>query len=120
MQRSVLTDGEYDNVQLIALHSASEGVSGECGRRGGHMEVIGFTGEIKQELFKLFLPAHAKRLQRWKGFHLRLLEQYVSSVLYMHTQIPMYIHTVIYLHLHSCLYLLYYIPAFFFSTVSCD
>lgn len=54
LQRSTLTNGEYDNVQLISLHSASKGVSGECGQRGGYMEVIGFSEEVKQELFKLF------------------------------------------------------------------
>lgn len=43
----------YSHVQLASLHSTSKGVSGECGQRGGYMELSGFTGEVKQVIFKL-------------------------------------------------------------------
>ncbi|SCW04252.1 LAFE_0H09428g1_1 [Lachancea fermentati] len=45
--------GKYDNVQLASLHSTSKGVSGECGQRGGYMELVGFSDEIKQVFLKL-------------------------------------------------------------------
>lgn len=45
--------GTYDNVQLASLHSTSKGVSGECGQRGGYMELTGFSHEIRQVVLKL-------------------------------------------------------------------
>lgn len=45
--------GKYDNVQLASLHSTSKGVSGECGQRGGYMELVGFSEEVKQVFLKL-------------------------------------------------------------------
>lgn len=45
--------GVFDNVQLASLHSTSKGVSGECGQRGGYMEITGFNNEIRQVLLKL-------------------------------------------------------------------
>lgn len=45
--------GEYDNVQLASLHSTSKGVFGECGQRGGYMEIVGFTEEVRQVIIKL-------------------------------------------------------------------
>ncbi|SCU90331.1 LADA_0F03334g1_1 [Lachancea dasiensis] len=45
--------GSYDNVQLVSLHSTSKGVSGECGQRGGYMELVGFSDEVKQVITKL-------------------------------------------------------------------
>lgn len=43
----------YSHVQLASLHSTSKGVSGECGQRGGYMELTGFTDEVQQVVFKL-------------------------------------------------------------------
>lgn len=43
----------YKNVQVASLHSTSKGVSGECGQRGGYMELVGFTDEVKEIVFKL-------------------------------------------------------------------
>jgi alanine transaminase len=43
----------YDNVQLASLHSTSKGVSGECGQRGGYMELVGFKPEITELFLKL-------------------------------------------------------------------
>lgn len=49
----ILKDEKYKKVQLASLHSTSKGVSGECGQRGGYMELVGFTPEVKAVLFKL-------------------------------------------------------------------
>lgn len=43
----------YKNVQLASLHSTSKGFSGECGQRGGYMELVGFDQEIHDIIFKL-------------------------------------------------------------------
>lgn len=43
----------YSSVQLASLHSTSKGVSGECGQRGGYMELTGFTDEVRLIIFKL-------------------------------------------------------------------
>lgn len=45
--------GVYDMVQLASLHSTSKGVSGECGQRGGYMELTGFTHEVRSVILKL-------------------------------------------------------------------
>lgn len=45
--------GFYDNVQLASMHSTSKGVTGECGQRGGYMELVGFTDEVRQVILKL-------------------------------------------------------------------
>lgn len=44
---------KYANVQLASLHSTSKGVSGECGQRGGYMELVGFSPEVRDVIFKL-------------------------------------------------------------------
>ncbi len=43
----------YDDVQLASLHSISKGMNGECGQRGGYMELVGFEKEVKEMFFKL-------------------------------------------------------------------
>lgn len=45
---------EYSsNVELASFHSTSKGYMGECGYRGGYMEVINLHPEIKGQLEKL-------------------------------------------------------------------
>jgi alanine transaminase len=39
--------------QLITLHSVSKGFTGECGLRGGFMELIGFDESVKLQVYKL-------------------------------------------------------------------
>lgn len=57
--RKVLKDlqrkhhGKFDNIQLASLHSTSKGVSGECGQRGGYMELLGFSHDVRQVFLKL-------------------------------------------------------------------
>jgi len=38
---------------MVSLQSTSKGFYGECGRRGGYMEVCGFDPQVKAELYKL-------------------------------------------------------------------
>lgn len=40
-------------VQLASFHSVSKGFTGECGRRGGYMELLGFDDSVRAELYKL-------------------------------------------------------------------
>ncbi|CAK6436562.1 unnamed protein product [Pipistrellus nathusii] len=45
---------EYSsNVELASFHSTSKGYMGECGYRGGYMEVVNLHPEIKGQLVKL-------------------------------------------------------------------
>jgi alanine transaminase len=44
---------ETNNIELASFHSTSKGVFGECGRRGGYMELTGFDENIKNQLYKL-------------------------------------------------------------------
>lgn len=45
--------GEYDHVELASLHSTSKGMIGECGQRGGYMELVGFSDEVQEHIYKL-------------------------------------------------------------------
>jgi len=53
--RSLLAeqDPAYNNVPLVSLHSTSKGFFGECGQRGGYMEVVGCPEDVMEELYKL-------------------------------------------------------------------
>lgn len=44
--------GEGD-ISLVSFHSVSNGYYGECGRRGGYMEVTGFSSEVMGEVYKV-------------------------------------------------------------------
>uniref|UniRef100_A0A0E0M781 Alanine aminotransferase 2 n=1 Tax=Oryza punctata TaxID=4537 RepID=A0A0E0M781_ORYPU len=44
--------GEGD-ISLVSFHSVSNGYYGECGRRGGYMEVTGFSSEVRGEVYKV-------------------------------------------------------------------
>jgi len=44
---------EQNALELVSFHSTSKGVFGECGRRGGYMEMVGMDEEVKDELYKL-------------------------------------------------------------------
>ncbi|KAK9461087.1 pyridoxal phosphate-dependent transferase [Lipomyces oligophaga] len=45
--------GKYDHVELASLHSTSKGMVGECGQRGGYVELIGIETEVLEQLYKL-------------------------------------------------------------------
>lgn len=42
-----------ENLQLVSFHSTSKGLIGECGRRGGYMELHGIDPQFKAQLYKL-------------------------------------------------------------------
>ena len=42
-----------DSVELASFHSISKGYMGECGLRGGYMEVINLDEQVKEQLRKL-------------------------------------------------------------------
>ena len=43
----------YDDFEFISFHSTSKGLVGECGRRGGYMEVCGIHSRVKAAMIKL-------------------------------------------------------------------
>ncbi|XP_051554689.1 alanine aminotransferase 2-like isoform X1 [Myxocyprinus asiaticus] len=43
----------FNSVELVSFHSTSKGYTGECGFRGGYMEVVNMDPEIKTQLEKL-------------------------------------------------------------------
>mmetsp|Transcript_4653 Transcript_4653/g.9696 ORF Transcript_4653/g.9696 Transcript_4653/m.9696 type:complete len:549 (+) Transcript_4653:274-1920(+) len=42
-----------DAIQLCSFHSVSKGVMGECGQRGGYVEMVGIDSEVNDCLYKL-------------------------------------------------------------------
>eukprot|EP00566_Odontella_aurita_P012515 CAMPEP_0113546442 /NCGR_PEP_ID=MMETSP0015_2-20120614/11807_1 /TAXON_ID=2838 /ORGANISM="Odontella" /LENGTH=498 /DNA_ID=CAMNT_0000446895 /DNA_START=213 /DNA_END=1710 /DNA_ORIENTATION=+ /assembly_acc=CAM_ASM_000160 len=42
-----------DAIELISFHSTSKGLFGECGRRGGYMELTGIDEKVQDQLYKL-------------------------------------------------------------------
>lgn len=42
-----------DEIELVSFHSTSKGLYGECGLRGGFMELVGFNPDVKEEIYKL-------------------------------------------------------------------
>jgi len=44
---------EKDAIELVSFHSVSKGVFGECGRRGGYMELVGIDKSVKDQIYKL-------------------------------------------------------------------
>lgn len=41
---------EYDNMELVSFHSTSKGYIGECGIRGGYMELVGISKDVMEIL----------------------------------------------------------------------
>ncbi|KAI3844900.1 hypothetical protein MKW92_016637, partial [Papaver armeniacum] len=44
--------GEKD-ISLVSFQSVSKGYQGECGKRGGYMEVTGFSPEVRELIYKV-------------------------------------------------------------------
>ncbi|KXJ96771.1 aminotransferase class I and II [Microdochium bolleyi] len=44
--------GKYDDVELASLHSISKGMVGECGHRGGYFDLVGFSKEVEEQIYK--------------------------------------------------------------------
>ncbi|KAF2075223.1 hypothetical protein CYY_003484 [Polysphondylium violaceum] len=45
--------GDYADLEMVSFHSVSKGFVGECGKRGGYMEINGIESDIKAEIYKL-------------------------------------------------------------------
>ncbi len=43
---------KYDHLELASLHSISKGMVGECGHRGGYMELVGFDEKVVAQIYK--------------------------------------------------------------------
>jgi len=43
----------YDQVELISFHSTSKGMMGECGLRGGYMELDNIDPYVQGQILKL-------------------------------------------------------------------
>lgn len=46
-------DPSLPNLELVSFHSTSKGLIGECGRRGGYMELSNIDPDVKGEIYKL-------------------------------------------------------------------
>ena len=44
---------QEDGIELVSFHSTSKGLFGECGRRGGYMELVGIDTGVKDQIYKL-------------------------------------------------------------------
>jgi len=45
-------DKKFDTLELASLHSISKGMVGECGHRGGYMELLNFDPEVVAQIYK--------------------------------------------------------------------
>ena len=52
VEPSLLYSAQSDALELVSFHSTSKGLYGECGRRGGYMELSGIDGKVKAHLYK--------------------------------------------------------------------
>lgn len=43
----------YNDVALFSFHSVSKGIFGECGIRGGYMEIANIDSDAHEILYKL-------------------------------------------------------------------
>ncbi|EEC84627.1 hypothetical protein OsI_31489 [Oryza sativa Indica Group] len=44
---------DHHDLSIVSFHSVSMGYYGECGRRGGYMEICGFGDDVIDEMYKL-------------------------------------------------------------------
>ncbi|GAM23260.1 hypothetical protein SAMD00019534_064350 [Acytostelium subglobosum LB1] len=44
---------KVEGLEMVSFHSVSKGFVGECGKRGGYMELFGISPEVKSEIYKL-------------------------------------------------------------------
>ncbi|XP_004510570.1 alanine aminotransferase 2-like [Cicer arietinum] len=42
-----------DDISLVSFQSVSKGYHGECGKRGGYMEVTGFSPDVREQIYKV-------------------------------------------------------------------
>ena len=54
-RKAALDMGEEGKcAQIVSFHSISKGFFGECGRRGGYMQAMGFDAAVQAQLVKLW------------------------------------------------------------------
>jgi alanine transaminase len=53
---------QQDAIELVSFHSTSKGLYGECGHRGGYMEVVGMDKRVEGHLYKLASSALCSNL----------------------------------------------------------
>jgi len=53
MKKIACESEKCKNLELVSFHSTSKGLIGECGRRGGYMELHNICPEVKAQLYKL-------------------------------------------------------------------
>jgi len=51
MKKVVMDMGS--EVELFSFHSTSKGLLGECGLRGGYVEIVNVEDDVLEQLFKL-------------------------------------------------------------------
>jgi len=44
---------KYNDFELFSFHSISKGFVGECGHRGGYVEVVGIDPSVRAEIYKM-------------------------------------------------------------------
>uniref|UniRef100_A0A803KQV1 Aminotransferase class I/classII large domain-containing protein n=1 Tax=Chenopodium quinoa TaxID=63459 RepID=A0A803KQV1_CHEQI len=44
---------EEKDISLVSFQSVSKGYYGECGKRGGYMEVTGFSADVREQIYKV-------------------------------------------------------------------
>jgi alanine transaminase len=51
--KKVLRDlgADYKDFELVSFHSTSKGLLGECGRRGGYMEMVGVDPAVQVHVY---------------------------------------------------------------------
>lgn len=52
LQAASPKDEGYKRLELASLHSISKGMVGECGHRGGYMELLGFDPDVIAQIYK--------------------------------------------------------------------
>jgi len=52
-RKVVFDQGAQDDIQMVSFHSISKGFLGECGKRGGYFELIGFDADTRALIYKI-------------------------------------------------------------------
>ena len=66
----VFTGPEYDAFELVSFHSTSKGMIGECGRRGGYMEmVLSFLSQLDATAGTLGVGCDCRHTWRWMSLN---------------------------------------------------
>ncbi|GMY34891.1 alanine aminotransferase 2-like [Fagus crenata] len=42
-----------EDISLVSFQSVSKGYHGECGKRGGYMEITGFSPDVREQIYKM-------------------------------------------------------------------